>query len=77
MKVNESVSINKEVIPFLQKALKEKGFALFSFKPTREEDLEKDLLAFIILCGSYFSSVGSRLMLRVRFDDPNNKKITY
>jgi hypothetical protein len=67
----------KKLYHFCKKHLKRKVFALFSFKPTREEDLEKDLLAFIILCGSYFSSVGSRLMLRVRFDDPNNKKITY
>jgi len=64
MKINNNISINKEVIPFLQKELKDKGFALLSYDATREEDLEKDLLAFIILCGSYFSSWATYLVLK-------------
>jgi hypothetical protein len=64
MKVSTNSSISKEVAPFLQKELKDKGFALLSYEATSEEDLEKDLLVFILLCGSYFSSWAAYLTLK-------------
>jgi hypothetical protein len=64
MKINAKSSIKKEVIPFLQKELKDKGFVLLSYEATSEEDLEKDLLAFILLCGSYFSSWAAYFTLK-------------